>query len=81
MCTFECFGDYYRGCQHYVVRYYSGERADCGSPDCKTSSEHRHKTARDCLCPKVHSDNRKVVNMFQFKCDTCMENARARSYR
>ena len=27
---------------------------------------------------QVRTDNRKVVNLFQFKCDTCMENARSR---
>lgn len=30
---------------------------------------------------QVEEDGRKVVNMFQFKCDPCMENARSRSYR
>ncbi|TDL25499.1 hypothetical protein BD410DRAFT_813289 [Rickenella mellea] len=71
MCTYECKGDYYRGCQHYVRRYYTGNRTDCLEEDCKTSSAHKHKTARDCGCPQVKEDDQKIVNMFQCKCESC----------
>ena len=40
-------------CQHFVILYYSGEKWDCGSPNCGVSSAHAHKNARNCPCPKV----------------------------
>ncbi|KDQ24671.1 hypothetical protein PLEOSDRAFT_34021 [Pleurotus ostreatus PC15] len=52
MCTAELIGDYYRGCQHFVGLYYTGERTDCNSPKCGVSAAHRH-TAPNCPCPKV----------------------------
>ncbi|KAL4268586.1 hypothetical protein AB1N83_001803 [Pleurotus pulmonarius] len=59
MCTAELIGDYYRGCQHFVGLYYTGERTDCNSPKCGVSAAHRH-TAPNCPCPKQDEDDRKV---------------------
>ncbi|KAF9496771.1 hypothetical protein BDN71DRAFT_1388705 [Pleurotus eryngii] len=70
MCTAELIGDYYRGCQHFVGLYYTGERTDCNSPKCGVSAAHRH-TAPNCPCPKQDQDERKVRNMFQVSCDAC----------
>ncbi|KLO13469.1 hypothetical protein SCHPADRAFT_828025, partial [Schizopora paradoxa] len=79
---FRSLGDYYRGCQHYVMRYYNGEVQDCMNPDCKTSSVHRHKTARSCPCVAIKNDDRRVVNKFHFKCEPCTELERSsRGYR
>ena len=39
--------------QHYVRLYWTGNRTDCGSPDCLHSMAHRHKTARTCKCNRV----------------------------
>ena len=39
--------------QHFVILYYSGEKWDCGSPNCGLSSQHAHKNARNCPCPRV----------------------------
>lgn len=39
--------------QHYVRLYWTGNRTDCGSPDCFNSAAHRHKTARTCRCNRV----------------------------
>ncbi|PCH42870.1 hypothetical protein WOLCODRAFT_73818, partial [Wolfiporia cocos MD-104 SS10] len=57
-------GDYYRGCQHFHGRYYSGERVDCGSPDCKTSRSHKHPKGTNCGCTAVATDRQRVQNMF-----------------
>ncbi|KAI0925973.1 hypothetical protein AcV5_008556 [Taiwanofungus camphoratus] len=81
MCSQECFGNQHRGCGHYVVLYYSGERTDCRRPDCGLSSAHMHKTARNCLCPKVYNDQRRVLNLIQEACDACKEAAFAARVR
>jgi hypothetical protein len=39
--------------QHYVRLYSTGNKTDCGSPDCFYSSAHKHKTARTCYCSRV----------------------------
>ena len=39
--------------QHYVRVYQTGNTYDCGSPGCKLSSAHMHKTARNCGCNTV----------------------------
>ena len=39
--------------QHYVRLYWTGNRTDCGSPDCLHSMAHRHKTAKTCKCSRV----------------------------
>lgn len=46
-------GDRYTGCGHFVALYETGEVTDCMSEDCKTSSAHKHKTAKNCGCPAV----------------------------
>jgi len=71
MCSQECKGDQYRGCGHYVVSYYTGETYDCGQEDCKLSSAHMHKTAKSCFCNTTWREQRKVQNLFQWKCDDC----------
>jgi len=78
MCQYECFGDYYRGCQHYVKRYYSGEKKDCGSLECLNSESHKHHRSEICRCADNKIDEQRVANMFQFKCDPCLELARQR---
>ncbi|KAF8557426.1 hypothetical protein OG21DRAFT_1475516 [Imleria badia] len=71
MCRMECIGDQYRGCGHYVRAYETGTTFDCGSPGCKLSSAHMHKTARNCGCKSVYDDYRRVRNLFQTKCEPC----------
>ncbi|KIK10135.1 hypothetical protein K443DRAFT_126939 [Laccaria amethystina LaAM-08-1] len=70
MCKLEVFGDYYRGCEHFIRTYYSGEKIDCNSQTCGISSAHIHK-APNCRCNKVPQDDRRVVNMFRTPCDEC----------
>ncbi|KAL6306054.1 hypothetical protein BKA93DRAFT_730182, partial [Sparassis latifolia] len=64
------FGNFHRKCQHYVKLYESGNKTDCGSPTCGLSSSHKH-TARNCPCPKVRQEDRKVLNLIQDRCDAC----------
>ncbi|KAG8213404.1 hypothetical protein J3R82DRAFT_11905, partial [Butyriboletus roseoflavus] len=56
---------------HYVRVYQTGVTIDCGSPTCKLSSAHMHKTARNCGCIAEYADYRRVRNLFQTKCDAC----------
>ncbi|RPD75167.1 hypothetical protein L226DRAFT_534742 [Lentinus tigrinus ALCF2SS1-7] len=67
--------------QHFVILYYSGEKWDCGSPNCGVSSAHAHKTARNCPCPKSYRERRKVLNLIQEPCDACKEAALAARVR
>ncbi|PCH42270.1 hypothetical protein WOLCODRAFT_72134, partial [Wolfiporia cocos MD-104 SS10] len=69
------FGNQHRGCGHFVVMYYSGNRSDCKRPTCGLSSAHMHKTAKNCLCTKTYGDYRRVLNLIQEPCDTCKEAA------
>ena len=39
--------------KHFHGRYYTGERVDCGSQRCKTSSAHIHGATTSCRCPAV----------------------------
>ncbi|KAL4064507.1 hypothetical protein J3A83DRAFT_617292 [Scleroderma citrinum] len=71
MCSMECFGDQYRGCGHYVRVYQTGITFDCGSPHCKLSTAHMHRTAKNCGCNGEYADYRRVRNLFQIKCDDC----------
>ncbi|KZT05089.1 uncharacterized protein LAESUDRAFT_656729, partial [Laetiporus sulphureus 93-53] len=64
-------GDYYRGCQHFHGRYYSGEVFDCNSPDCRTSQAHKHSRGLNCRCPSVSVDRQRVQNMFYTKHPEC----------
>ncbi|PPQ67532.1 hypothetical protein CVT25_006073, partial [Psilocybe cyanescens] len=76
------YGDWYRGCSHFVKSYYSGNRTDCKSQYCALSSAHVH-TARICPCPKVKfnhlrcetsmeaNDDRRIVSMFHKPCEDC----------
>ncbi|KAF8346585.1 hypothetical protein F5887DRAFT_882893 [Amanita rubescens] len=64
-------GDYYRGCGHFHGRYYTGETKDCGSTACKTSGSHKHKTAPNCGCPEVITEERKIQNLFQIPFPEC----------
>ncbi|OSX56953.1 hypothetical protein POSPLADRAFT_1158044, partial [Postia placenta MAD-698-R-SB12] len=57
-------GDYYRGCQHFHGRYYSGESFDCHSENCKTSQAHKHARGTNCTCKPVIIDRNRVQNMF-----------------
>lgn len=41
--------------KHFHGRYYTGERVDCGSQRCKTSSAHIHGATTSCRCPAVSS--------------------------
>ncbi|TEB34644.1 hypothetical protein FA13DRAFT_1729299 [Coprinellus micaceus] len=70
MCRYEVFGDWYRGCSHFVMAYYSGIREDCESPNCKNSSAHTHR-APNCPCIAYEEDNRRIVNMFHQPCEAC----------
>ncbi|KAF8071709.1 hypothetical protein FPV67DRAFT_892583 [Lyophyllum atratum] len=70
MCSQEVFGDYYRGCGHFIKAYYSGETSDCGSQYCYNSAAHVHK-APNCPCPRAFSDNRRIQSMFHQICDAC----------
>ncbi|KII89903.1 hypothetical protein PLICRDRAFT_108255, partial [Plicaturopsis crispa FD-325 SS-3] len=63
-------GDYYRGCNHYVFAYYTGEKRDCGREDCRESRSHAH-IGRNCTCPNRGRDDRQVRNMFQPPCEEC----------
>ncbi|KAI0280801.1 hypothetical protein BGY98DRAFT_293462 [Russula aff. rugulosa BPL654] len=73
MCREECYGNQYRGCGHYVRLYSTGNRTDCGSPDCGYSVAHRHKTARTCKCNRTIHEDRRVLNLIQEPCDSCKE--------
>jgi len=72
MCRLEVFGDLYRGCGHFVNNYYSGEKDDCGKPNCKMSDNHEHRGREDtCPCVEPSEDNRKIMNMFHKNCEAC----------
>ncbi|KAI9453807.1 hypothetical protein HD554DRAFT_2207594 [Boletus coccyginus] len=71
MCHHEVVGDYYRGCGHFHGRYFTGEVSDCNSPRCKTSKSHMHKTALNCGCPPVVTENRRIQNLFQMLHPDC----------
>ncbi|KAI0683953.1 hypothetical protein BC835DRAFT_1294494, partial [Cytidiella melzeri] len=64
-------GDFYRGCQHFHGRYYTGKVVDCMSPTCKTSAHHRHKTSRHCLCIAVSTELRRVQNLIHTPFEGC----------
>ncbi|TFK87964.1 hypothetical protein K466DRAFT_489883, partial [Polyporus arcularius HHB13444] len=71
---------------HFVILYYSGEKWDCGSPNCGLSSAHAHKGAysNNCPCPKTrqtYRERRKVLNLIQEPCDACKEAALAARVR
>ncbi|KAF5342032.1 hypothetical protein D9611_001556 [Ephemerocybe angulata] len=70
MCRYEVFGDWYRGCSHFVMSYYSGVVEDCEHPLCKGSKAHTHK-APNCPCEKYEQDDRRIVNMFHQACEDC----------
>ncbi|KAI0753679.1 hypothetical protein C8Q74DRAFT_1320184 [Fomes fomentarius] len=72
MCEHELIGDYYRGCGHFHGRYYSGERVDCRSSKCKTSSAHAHAPTVSCRCSAIVKDKNKPQNMFQGKHPDCV---------
>ncbi|KAI6108222.1 hypothetical protein F5141DRAFT_1121646 [Pisolithus sp. B1] len=57
--------------KHYLRIYQTGVTLDCGSPYCKLSTAHMHKTARNCGCNTEYADHRRVRNLFQTKCDDC----------
>ncbi|EGN94706.1 hypothetical protein SERLA73DRAFT_187763 [Serpula lacrymans var. lacrymans S7.3] len=65
MCLHEIVGDYYRGCGHFHGRYFTGEMSDCNASRCKTSKSHMHKTAPNCGCPSVVTEDRRVQNLYQ----------------
>ncbi|PFH53071.1 hypothetical protein AMATHDRAFT_138131, partial [Amanita thiersii Skay4041] len=71
------FGDLYRGCGCFVKSYYSGDKVDCESSDCRTSDSHTHK-APNCPCGTVRQDHRRIMNLFQFPCDDCKREGWAR---
>ncbi|KAF4568412.1 hypothetical protein EYR40_010181 [Pleurotus pulmonarius] len=71
MCRHEIIGDYYRGCGHFHGRYYTGEIHDCLRDTCKSSAKHKHKTARNCGCPEIVTDDNQVQNMFQANHPEC----------
>ncbi|KNZ77329.1 hypothetical protein J132_05757, partial [Termitomyces sp. J132] len=64
-------GDFYRGCGHFHGRYFTGGVTDCGSTECKASAMHKHKTIRNCPCPEVIDEDRKIQNMFQVPFADC----------
>ncbi|KAF9450497.1 hypothetical protein P691DRAFT_810174 [Macrolepiota fuliginosa MF-IS2] len=76
MCKYEVVGDYYRGCGHFHQRYYTGAVTDCGLAVCKTSKQHSHGSSKDCDCPEVVVEDRKVENMFQSAFGQCKRTAR-----
>ncbi|KAH9921660.1 uncharacterized protein B0H18DRAFT_1020742 [Fomitopsis serialis] len=57
--------------QHFHGRYHSGERFDCNSPHCKTSSAHAHAKGSNCGCSAVETDRNRVQNMFYTKHEDC----------
>ncbi|KAL4071538.1 hypothetical protein V8B97DRAFT_1960664 [Scleroderma yunnanense] len=76
MCHHEVVGDYYRGCGHFHGRYFTGDVIDCNYSGCKTSKSHRHKTAINCGCPEVVTENRRVQNLFQTPHPDCQHQTR-----
>ncbi|RDX49027.1 hypothetical protein OH76DRAFT_621036 [Lentinus brumalis] len=73
MCEHELIGDYYRGCQHFHGRYYSGERVDCMSPKCKTSTAHIHNPNLGCRCATIVTNRNKVQSVIHAKHPDCSE--------
>ncbi|KDR65334.1 hypothetical protein GALMADRAFT_131408 [Galerina marginata CBS 339.88] len=65
MCSYEIVGDYYRGCQHFHGRYYTGQVISCDDKFCKTSPFHKHKTTKNCTCAEIVVEDRRVQNLFQ----------------
>ncbi|PFH50354.1 hypothetical protein AMATHDRAFT_145237, partial [Amanita thiersii Skay4041] len=61
---------------HFHGRYFTGETKDCGSDACKTSVRHKHKTAINCGCPEVVTEERKIQNMFQVPFPECQRTSR-----
>ncbi|TFK27202.1 hypothetical protein FA15DRAFT_636268 [Coprinopsis marcescibilis] len=70
MCRLEVFGDWHRGCGHFIKSYYSGEQVDCNNQYCFHSSAHTH-LAPNCSCTRETEDERRIVNMFHAPCDDC----------
>ncbi|KAF9468140.1 hypothetical protein BDZ94DRAFT_1128102, partial [Collybia nuda] len=64
------FGDYYRGCGHFIKAYYSGEKVDCNSPNCVHSVAHTHR-APNCPCSRATQDIKRIMSMFHQPCDPC----------
>ncbi|KAH9902795.1 hypothetical protein C8Q73DRAFT_21826 [Cubamyces lactineus] len=81
MCWEESCGNQHRGCPHFVVLYYSGEKWDCGSPTCGLSAAHAHSNSRSCSCPRTYHERRRVLNLIQEPCDACKEAALAARVR
>ena len=50
-----CLVPYYAIIKHFHARYYTGEVKDCLSELCKTSSSHKHQTAKRCDCAAVRT--------------------------
>ncbi|KAH9925950.1 uncharacterized protein BXZ73DRAFT_91047 [Epithele typhae] len=74
MCELECFGNYHRGCEHYVKLYESGKKTDCGSPACALSAAHKHRPGqRSCAgtCITVPREGRRVLSLIHERCDSC----------
>ncbi|KJA22108.1 hypothetical protein HYPSUDRAFT_41233 [Hypholoma sublateritium FD-334 SS-4] len=76
MCNHKVIGDFYRGCGHFHGRYFTGEYVDCLSQICKTSSVHKHKSATNCGCDEVVTEDRKIQNMFQIPFPECKKTSR-----
>ncbi|KAF9525676.1 hypothetical protein CPB83DRAFT_795998 [Crepidotus variabilis] len=70
MCKDEVYGDWYRGCSHFVASFESGNRIDCNDPYCGLSSAHIHN-APNCPCPRVTGEHRRIQNMFHKACEQC----------
>ncbi|KAH9949243.1 hypothetical protein B0H21DRAFT_144703 [Amylocystis lapponica] len=70
MCQKECCGNFHRKCQHFVKLYETGNKKDCGSENCGLSAAHRH-TARNCPCPRVYGEDRRILSLIQDRCEAC----------
>ncbi|KAI0069582.1 hypothetical protein K474DRAFT_1610255, partial [Panus rudis PR-1116 ss-1] len=68
-------GNQHRGCGHFVILYYSGNKVDCGQPNCALSPSHMHKNGERCGCNREYTDHMRVLNLIQEPCDLCRENA------
>ncbi|EKM75399.1 hypothetical protein AGABI1DRAFT_80003 [Agaricus bisporus var. burnettii JB137-S8] len=76
MCKHEVVGDYYRGCGHFHLRYFTGKVSDCDLTVCKTSKKHAHGNKKNCDCPEVIVEDRKVENLFQNPFSQCQRTTR-----
>ncbi|KAG2046336.1 hypothetical protein BDR06DRAFT_899431, partial [Suillus hirtellus] len=76
LALYHSVGDYWTGCGHFHGRYFTGVTSDCGSLRCKTSASHMHKTARNCGCLSVVTEDRRVQNLYRTRHPDCIRPSR-----